>query len=76
MKNTHFSLTFKASGWTEKLAEPTDEHTEPPNKEMITKVTGVNPGYGATCITLLLAALTILRESDKMPEKLVMIYYL
>ncbi|XP_015512651.1 saccharopine dehydrogenase-like oxidoreductase [Neodiprion lecontei] len=68
MNDAHFSLTFKACGWTEKLAEPTDEHKEPPNKEMITKVSGVNPGYGATCITLLFAALTILRESDKMPE--------
>ena len=69
MENTHFSITFRASGWKEKLAEPTDTHSEPPNKEMITKVTGVNPGYGATCTILLIAALTTLNETDKMPDK-------
>ncbi|XP_048512831.1 saccharopine dehydrogenase-like oxidoreductase [Athalia rosae] len=68
MNNTHFAITFKATGWTEALAEPTDAHTGPPNKEMITKVTGVNPGYGATCTAVMTAALTILKEADKMPD--------
>lgn len=71
MENTHFSITFKAQGWPEKLSEPTDNHTDPPTKKMITKVTGVNPGYGATCVALLVSALTILNESKKMPDKLV-----
>jgi hypothetical protein len=69
MENTHFSITFIAKGWTEKLAEPTDQHKNSVNKEMITKVSGVNPGYGATCTLLLIAAITILKESDKMPVK-------
>lgn len=69
MENLHFSITFKASGWKEKLAEPSDEHVDPPNKEIVTKVQGINPGYGATCTTLLLSALTILREADKMPDQ-------
>ncbi|XP_054000745.1 saccharopine dehydrogenase-like oxidoreductase [Hylaeus anthracinus] len=69
LENSHFSITFKAVGWTEKLAEPTDKHKDPPNKELITKVSGVNPGYGATCIMLLFSAMTILKESDKMPDK-------
>lgn len=69
MENTHFSITFKANGWTEKLGEPGDNHTDPPNKEMITKVTGANPGYGATCTTLLFSAITILNEADKMPDQ-------
>ncbi|XP_015599596.1 saccharopine dehydrogenase-like oxidoreductase [Cephus cinctus] len=68
MENTHFSITFKASGWTEKLAEPTDKHQEPPNKDLITKVSGVNPAYGATCTALLLSAITILKEADKIPD--------
>lgn len=38
------------------------------NKKIITKVTGKNPGYGATCVALLLAATTILNEKTKMPE--------
>ncbi|KZC07632.1 PREDICTED: saccharopine dehydrogenase-like oxidoreductase [Dufourea novaeangliae] len=68
MENTHFAMTFKAEGWTEKSAEPTDKHKDPPNKVLITKVTGVDPGYGGTCTMLLLSAMTILKESDKIPE--------
>ncbi|XP_012338754.2 saccharopine dehydrogenase-like oxidoreductase [Apis florea] len=62
-----FSLTFKAEGWTEKLVEPTDKHKDPPNKVLITKISGINPGYGATCTMLLLSAIIILKESDKIP---------
>ncbi|XP_043253583.1 saccharopine dehydrogenase-like oxidoreductase [Colletes gigas] len=68
LENSHFSIRFKAEGWTEKLAEPTDTHKDSPNKQLISKVSGVNPGYGGTCIMLLLSAMTILKESDKIPE--------
>lgn len=68
MEDTHFSITFKATGWKEKLTELSDKHINPPNKELITKVAGKNAGYGLTCKCLLLAGLTILRESDKMPD--------
>lgn len=69
MENSHFSITFIAKGWSEKLTEPTDQHKDAPNKEMITKVSGANPGYGTTNTTLLMSAITILNESDKMPDK-------
>lgn len=69
MENTHFSVTFIAKGWTDKLSEPTDQHKDAPNKEIITKVSAKNPGYGATCTAVLFSALMILRESDKMPDK-------
>ncbi|CAG5101085.1 Similar to SCCPDH: Saccharopine dehydrogenase-like oxidoreductase (Homo sapiens) [Cotesia congregata] len=69
MEKTYFSITLKASGWKDKLAEPTDKHTEPPNKEVIAKVSGTNPGYGATCTMLMISALTVLREADKLPDK-------
>ncbi|XP_071642451.1 saccharopine dehydrogenase-like oxidoreductase isoform X1 [Temnothorax longispinosus] len=68
LKSTHFSVTFKARGWTEKLAEPTDKHTNPPNKEVITKVTGDSPAYEGTSIIAILSAITILNESDKIPD--------
>ncbi|KAJ8678991.1 hypothetical protein QAD02_014778, partial [Eretmocerus hayati] len=68
MENTYFSVTLIAKGWNQKLSEPTDQHTDPPNKEMITKVTGRNPGYGATCVALLMSAITVLKESAKMPD--------
>lgn len=38
------------------------------NKKIVIKVTGDNPGYGATCVALLLSATTILNENKKMPE--------
>ncbi|XP_050456275.1 saccharopine dehydrogenase-like oxidoreductase [Cataglyphis hispanica] len=63
----HFSITFKALGWTEKLAEPTDKHTDPPNKEVITKVSGVN-AYELTSIASILSAIIILKETEKIPD--------
>lgn len=71
MEKTHFSMTFYGEGWfkEEKLSEPTDQHTTSPTKNITTRVSGINPGYGATCIALLLSATTILNESGKMPGK-------
>ncbi|KYM97012.1 PREDICTED: saccharopine dehydrogenase-like oxidoreductase [Cyphomyrmex costatus] len=67
LKSTHFSFTFEASGWTEKLAEATDKHTDSPNKKVITRVSGDSPGYELTSIMVILSAITILNETDKMP---------
>nr|CAD7432905.1 unnamed protein product [Timema monikensis] len=38
MKNTHFSITLFGEGWKEKLTDPTDQHTQPPNKTIVVKV--------------------------------------
>uniref|UniRef100_A0A182J806 Uncharacterized protein n=1 Tax=Anopheles atroparvus TaxID=41427 RepID=A0A182J806_ANOAO len=67
MNNTQFALYFEGRGWEEKLASPEDQYTTPPNKVIRTKVAGTNPGYGATCVALVLSARTILQDSDKMP---------
>ncbi|KAL2717694.1 saccharopine dehydrogenase-like oxidoreductase isoform X2 [Vespula squamosa] len=67
LNKLEMSLTFLAHGWTEKLSEPSDVHSDLPNKEMVTKVTCVNP-YNVTAIIVILCALTIFKESDKMPE--------
>ncbi|XP_017100340.2 saccharopine dehydrogenase-like oxidoreductase [Drosophila bipectinata] len=70
MERTFFKMTFKAVGWprTDRLAEGSDQYTEPPTKTLMVRVSGMNPGYGATCVALLCTALTILRESEKMPN--------
>ena len=68
-KSTHFDMTFVAYGWTEKLAELTDKHTDPPNKKVITKISSVSPGYEMTSIVVILSAITILNEIDKIPDK-------
>jgi short subunit dehydrogenase-like uncharacterized protein len=67
-ENLNFEIFCHGQGWKEKLAEPTDQFTTPINKRMTVKVSGNNPAYGATCVALLLAATTILKESAKMPE--------
>lgn len=67
-ENTNFEMTFYGEGWNETLAEPTDKFDLPPNKKLTTRVVGNNPGYGATCVALLLAATTILKQHSKMPE--------
>lgn len=68
-KKVHFSITLFGEGWKEKLAEPTDQHDLPPNKQMVVKVSGNDPGYGLTTKSLLLTAITILKESNKMPGR-------
>uniref|UniRef100_A0A1B6MG41 Saccharopine dehydrogenase NADP binding domain-containing protein n=1 Tax=Graphocephala atropunctata TaxID=36148 RepID=A0A1B6MG41_9HEMI len=65
---TLFSVTFFGQGWTEAVGEG-EQHPDPPNKTMVTKVSGRDPGYGFTTTALLLSAVTILKESDKMPGK-------
>lgn len=68
MENTLFEMIFYGEGWKKKLLNPEDKYVDPINKTIITKVTGRNPGYGSTCIALLLSAITILKENFKMPE--------
>ncbi|XP_034235421.1 saccharopine dehydrogenase-like oxidoreductase isoform X2 [Thrips palmi] len=69
MKKTLFSVTLVGEGWEEHVAEATDAHDGPPSKRMKVIVKGRNPGYGATCTCLVLAAFAILKESDKMPAQ-------
>ncbi|OXA64880.1 saccharopine dehydrogenase-like oxidoreductase [Folsomia candida] len=69
MDKLTFTITLVGEGWGEKLLEPTDIHADPPKKTKVVKVRGTNPGYGATCVCLVQAALTILKEDNKMPSK-------
>ncbi|XP_062705548.1 saccharopine dehydrogenase-like oxidoreductase [Aedes albopictus] len=66
LKNTEFNIYIVGEGWdrVKNRLEPSDES---PNKQLIVRVSGTNPGYGATCVALLLSAKTILGQSDKMP---------
>ncbi|KDR12595.1 saccharopine dehydrogenase-like oxidoreductase [Zootermopsis nevadensis] len=69
MKKSYINLMLFGEGWAEKLAEPTDQHDLPPNKHVTVKISGEDPFYGLTSLILLLSAVTILRESDKMPGR-------
>lgn len=68
MEATTFSMAMQGRGWAEKLSSATDQYTDAPDKKIAIKVSGTNPGYGATCVALLLSAVTILKEQDKMPK--------
>ena len=62
-------MTLVGKGWAEKLAEPTDTHSTPPEKEVIVRVSGPEAGYVATPICMVQAAMVILRDADKLPER-------
>ena len=69
IKNMHFSVTLFGEGWKGKLVDGNDQYSTPPDKLISVKVKGSNPGYGATCVSLLLSAITILTEPEKMPSE-------
>lgn len=62
-----FQMTYKVKGWTEKLAEPADIHTSPPNQTATAVLKGPDPGYVATAIFIVSSALVVLQETDKLP---------
>ncbi|KAI4457744.1 hypothetical protein MML48_7g00001750 [Holotrichia oblita] len=67
-ENTTFNVILLGRGWCEILLDPTDEFYEPPEKLGLARVSGKNPGYGATCLMLTMSAIMILTENDKMPD--------
>ncbi|VVD03816.1 unnamed protein product [Leptidea sinapis] len=64
MNNSSFEVVLLGEGW----AEGADLNTKP-NKRLAAKVSGVNPGYGATVVALLYSAITLLRQRDRMPAQ-------
>lgn len=69
IKNSKFAIYLYGQGWSDKIANENDTSDMPMDKSMICKVKGTNPGYGATCIALVLSAIMILTEKDKLPNK-------
>lgn len=65
MRNTKFSITFYGDGWPK--GETGENRSSTPTKNLITRVSASDPGYGATCVALLLSAKTILTEKAKLP---------
>lgn len=69
INNTKFSIHLFGQGWSEKLSGPNEEPVTAMDKTMVCKVSGDNPGYGATCTALVLSGIMTLTEADKMPSK-------
>lgn len=69
IKESGFSWTFFASGYSETLADPEAQHEHAPDKKMVTKVTGPEPGYVATPICMVQAAVVLVKERDRLPKE-------
>lgn len=68
IRDASFSIVVVGKGWAEKLTEPTDEPQEAPNKTVMVRVSGKDPGYMATSTCLVQSGLTILKDWDKLPN--------
>lgn len=69
LKKTTFTTTMVGRGWSSSLAEPSDQHTTPPDSVKMLKVQGSDPGYGGTSVMLVASAMTLLREKPRCVSK-------
>nr|ACO15568.1 Probable saccharopine dehydrogenase [Caligus clemensi] len=63
---TDFKVTLLGKGWKDKVPNRPDDSK--PNRLVKVSVSGKNIGYGATCELAVQSALSILEESDKIPN--------
>ncbi|KAJ3664649.1 hypothetical protein Zmor_000201 [Zophobas morio] len=68
IEKARFSVTLYAEGWKKMLADVNDQYSTPPDNFISAKIKGSNPGYGTTCVCLLLAAITVITEPEEMPS--------
>ncbi|KAK4882108.1 hypothetical protein RN001_005427 [Aquatica leii] len=69
INNSVLNMYFYGKGWKGKIADKQNQYNSPPNQAIVAQLTVRNPGYGFTCLALALAAVTILTESSRLPEK-------
>ncbi|CAH0553839.1 unnamed protein product [Brassicogethes aeneus] len=65
-ESTKFKMTFHGEGWREKLRNVMDS-SKTTDEKIVATVEGTNPGYGATCVSLVTCAIMILTEKNKLP---------
>ncbi|XP_029635565.1 saccharopine dehydrogenase-like oxidoreductase [Octopus sinensis] len=68
LEKCSFSLKFCGNGYPSRVKELTDTHSDLPNKPIVTKINGPDPGYLTTAICVTQAAIVILEENQKMPN--------
>ncbi|XP_063429910.1 saccharopine dehydrogenase-like oxidoreductase isoform X2 [Mytilus trossulus] len=68
IENTSFSMTLVSKGWSTKLEDPAEQHTDKPEVVSITKVFGPEPGYVTTPICMVQCGLVLLKEKSKIPK--------
>ncbi|KAK3859036.1 hypothetical protein Pcinc_034811 [Petrolisthes cinctipes] len=69
LKDVKFTATLLGQGWSQSLLEGSDQYTQPPDSSIIVKVTGPDPGYGATSLMMVASAVTILRQNHLCPGR-------
>ncbi|KAG8199454.1 hypothetical protein JTE90_000321 [Oedothorax gibbosus] len=60
-------FTLYGTGWSNKLEEPTDQHTTQPDKKMKLTINGPEAGYVLTSMCMVQCGLTMLEEQNKLP---------
>ncbi|XP_019713609.1 saccharopine dehydrogenase b isoform X2 [Hippocampus comes] len=65
IEDTCFNMTFFGEGY----AEAADPSQGPPNAKICTEVMGAEPGYVATVIAMVQAAVTLLKEKHCLPMR-------
>ncbi|XP_033115899.1 saccharopine dehydrogenase-like oxidoreductase [Anneissia japonica] len=65
LEKSSFTFTFYSEGFSTKEKEEEGQH----DRQMITKVSGPEPGYVATPIAMIQSAFVLLKESSKLPGK-------
>ncbi|KAB0795965.1 hypothetical protein PPYR_10026 [Photinus pyralis] len=66
IENSTIDMYFYGKGWSDKKDI---EFNQRPNKSILGKIDIVNPGYGFTCLAVVLSAIIILTEPSKLPKK-------
>ncbi|KAJ8976727.1 hypothetical protein NQ317_004278 [Molorchus minor] len=66
--NTSFQVTFHGKGWKANLPNKDDQYTIPCDSAIVGRVKG-NSGYGVTCLALVMSAITVITEGDKIPGR-------
>ncbi|KAL3280422.1 hypothetical protein HHI36_017904 [Cryptolaemus montrouzieri] len=61
-----FRMTLHGKGWKGKPLNSQETET---NKELIVQVKGRNQGYGATGLCMILAAIVLITEPEKLPKR-------
>ncbi|XP_076046939.1 saccharopine dehydrogenase-like oxidoreductase isoform X2 [Oratosquilla oratoria] len=69
LAKSKFTSVLMGRGWSKKLDHGSEQHESPPDQSIIVKVSGPDPGYGATSIMLVASAMTILREKSVCARK-------
>ncbi|XP_037100942.1 saccharopine dehydrogenase-like oxidoreductase [Syngnathus acus] len=65
IEDTCFNMTFFGEGYS----EGTDPSQGPPNAKICTEIMGAEPGYVATVIAMVQAAVTVLKEKYSLPRR-------